>query len=127
MYESTRQPTNPTPLQQALFYEDPAPIKTLQTNLPAYADKFPQWSEHTSAMHQYFLWTALEAEGFGCNLQHYNPLPDQKAAAKWNIPLEWSLKAQLVFGGEEEGARAGLQERSEQPIGERLFIHGGAK
>ncbi|KAK0252144.1 putative nitroreductase [Friedmanniomyces endolithicus] len=111
----------------ALFYEDPAPIKTLQTNLPAYADKFPQWSEHTSAMHQYFLWTALEAEGFGCNLQHYNPLPDQKAAAKWNIPLEWSLKAQLVFGGEEEGARAGLQERSEQPIGDRLFIHGAAK
>ena len=120
-------PLTPHSPQQALFYEDPAPIKTLQTNLPAYADKFPQWSEHTSAMHQYFLWTALEAEGFGCNLQHYNPLPDQKAAAKWNIPLEWSLKAQLVFGGEEEGARAGLQERSEQPIGERLFIHGAAK
>ncbi|TKA63297.1 hypothetical protein B0A55_10379 [Friedmanniomyces simplex] len=109
----------------ALFYEDPAPIKALQSKLPAYADKFPQWSEHTSAMHQYMLWTALEAEGFGCNLQHYNPLPDQKAAAKWDIPLEWSLKAQLVFGGEEEGARAGLQERSEQPIAERLFFHGG--
>jgi len=110
--------------QQALFYEDPNPIKELQSKFPNYADKFPQWSEHTSAMHQYALWTALEAEGFGANLQHYNPLPDQRAAAQWNIPLEWSLKAQLVFGGEAEGARQGLQPRSEQPIEERLFIHG---
>jgi uncharacterized protein len=109
---------------QVLFYEDPEPIKNLQSKFPNYADKFPQWSEHTSAMHQYFLWTALEAEGFGANLQHYNPLPDQKAAAEWNIPLEWSLKAQLVFGGLDQGVREGLSEKSFEPIEKRLFIHG---
>ena len=109
---------------QILFYEDPAPIKKLQSTFAQYADKFPSWSEHTSAMHQYELWTALETEGFGCNLQHYNPLPDQKAAAEWNIPLEWSLKAQLVFGGEESGARENLNTKSEEPIEQRLFIHG---
>ncbi|KAK4950771.1 putative nitroreductase [Elasticomyces elasticus] len=108
----------------ALFYEDPEPIKKLQSTYAQYSDYFPQWSEHTSAMHQYFSWTALEAEGFGCNLQHYNPLPDQKAAAKWNIPLDWSLKSQLVFGGLDDGARDNLKERSEQPIEDRLFIHG---
>ncbi|KAI6914575.1 hypothetical protein KC318_g2896 [Hortaea werneckii] len=109
-----------------LFYEDPEPIKALQTKLPTYADKFPTWSEHTSAMHQYMLWTAMEAEGFGCNLQHYNPLPDQKASAEWKIPLEWSLKAQLVFGGVEQGAREALKAKDEVPMGERLFVHGAS-
>lgn len=36
-----------------LFYEDPADVAKLQEQFPLYADKFPQWSEHTSAMHQY--------------------------------------------------------------------------
>lgn len=42
-------------------------------------------------MHQYMLWTALEAEGLGANLQHYNPLPNQKASEIWKIPLQWDL------------------------------------
>ena len=43
----------------------------------------------------------------------------------WNIPLEWSLKAQLVFGGPQEGARENLAPRAEQQIaGGRLFVHG---
>ncbi len=88
------------------------------------ADKFPQWSEHTSAMHQYMLWTAFESEGLGCNLQHYNPLPDERAAAEWKIPLEWSLKAQLVFGEPQEGAREGLAEKSRKPVEDRLKIYG---
>lgn len=75
-------------------------------------------------MHQYMMWTALEAEGFGCNLQHYNPLVDQKAAEIWDIPMEWSNKAQLVFGGVEPGARENLSTKSEEPIEKRLFIHG---
>lgn len=75
-------------------------------------------------MHQYFLWTSLEAEGFGANLQHYNPLPDQKASEIWNVPLDWSLKAQLVFGGLAEGARDNLKEKTYEPIEKRVFIHG---
>lgn len=105
-----------------LFYEDPKPVHALQEKLPRYADKFPQWSEHTNAMHQFMLWTAFEAEGFGCNLQHYNPLPDQQASEIWNIPLAWSLKAQLVFGAPAEGASPG--EKTFEPIEDRLFIHG---
>lgn len=44
------------------------------------------------------VWTALEAEGLGCNLQHYNPLIDVKVANEWGIDSEWGLKAQMVFG-----------------------------
>ncbi|KIW04550.1 uncharacterized protein PV09_04304 [Verruconis gallopava] len=84
-----------------LFYEDQPTIHSLEERFATYADKFQQWSEHTSAMHQFVIWTALEAEGFGANLQHYNPVVDVKAQKQWNLPEHWSLKAQLVFGGRE--------------------------
>ncbi|KAI9723260.1 MAG: hypothetical protein M1812_001142 [Candelaria pacifica] len=107
-------------LLKILFFEDPAPIKELQTKFATYAEHFPQWSEHTSAIHQYMLWTALEAEGLGCNLQHYNPIIDQKVQDHWKIPTEWSLKAQLVFGK----PAAQPSEKSFKPVEERVFIHG---
>jgi predicted oxidoreductase (fatty acid repression mutant protein) len=72
-------------------------------------------------MHQFALWVALEAEGFGANLQHYNPIVDQKVQAEWNVPQEWALRAQLVFGG--KTGEAG--EKQFKPVeGERLFVHG---
>jgi predicted oxidoreductase (fatty acid repression mutant protein) len=55
---------------QILFYEDSEPIENLKEMFTLYKDKFDEWSEHTSAMHQFVLWTGLEAEGFGANLQH---------------------------------------------------------
>ena len=55
-------------------------------------------SEQTNGMHQYVIWTALEMEGLGCNLQHYNPLIDTRLATEYGVPESWELKAQLVFG-----------------------------
>lgn len=107
-----------------MFYEDPKSVKDLQLKFPIYADRFPQWSEHSNGMHQYALWTALEAEGLGANIQHYNPLPDRKAAETWNIPLEWELKAQIVFGGYEASARDNLPVKTQKPIEDRVFVHG---
>ena len=75
-------------------------------------------------MHQYVLWTALEAEGCGANLQHYNPVIDIKAKEHWKIDMEWSLKAQLVFGGLAEGAREGLKKKDFANAEERIAIHG---
>ncbi|EXJ61715.1 hypothetical protein A1O7_02144 [Cladophialophora yegresii CBS 114405] len=103
-----------------LFYEEPKDVAKLQEQYPLYADKFPQWSEHTNAMHQYVLWTALEKEGFGANLQHYNPLIDEKIASTWNVPQNWSLKAQLVFGK----PAADTYPKTFKPLEERVFIHG---
>ncbi|KKY19638.1 putative nitroreductase family protein [Diplodia seriata] len=104
-----------------LFFEDPAPVKDLQAKFTIYAHHFPTWSEHTSAMHQFALWTALEAEGFGANLQHYNPVVDRKVQDEWNIPQEWQLRAQLVFGGR-ANADAGPKEQT--PLEKRVFVHG---
>jgi predicted oxidoreductase (fatty acid repression mutant protein) len=73
-------------------------------------------------MHQFAVWTALEGEGFGANLQHYNPIIDAKVAAKWNINPEWSLKAQLVFGGKTSGPAG--DPKKQTPLEERLFVHG---
>jgi hypothetical protein len=41
----------------------------MQEAFPLYADRFPEFSAHASGMHQFVAWTALEAEGFGANLQ----------------------------------------------------------
>ncbi|KAF3770644.1 Nitroreductase [Cryphonectria parasitica EP155] len=82
-----------------LFYEDQAVVNAMQERFAIYADRFPVWAGHTDAMLQWATWTALEAEGLGANLQHYNPLIDQRVAAEWNVPADWKLSAQLVFGG----------------------------
>jgi predicted oxidoreductase (fatty acid repression mutant protein) len=71
-------------------------------------------------MHQFVIWTALQAEGLGCNLQHYNPLIDAKVAAQWEVPKDWELNAQLVFG-----VPAGQpEEKSFLPVGERFKVFG---
>ncbi|EXJ87173.1 hypothetical protein A1O3_04132 [Capronia epimyces CBS 606.96] len=103
-----------------LFYEEPKDVAKLQEAFPLYADNFPQWSEHTNAIHQHVLWTALEAEGLGANLQHYSNLIEEKVAAKWNVPGHWSLKAQLVFGT--PAAKPG--EKTAKPVEERVFVYG---
>ncbi|PSK60585.1 hypothetical protein B9Z65_735 [Elsinoe australis] len=88
-----------------LFFESQTAVEKIASQYVAYADKFPQWSEHTSAMHQYALWTAFEAEGLGCNLQHYNPLVDARVKEEYGLDADWQLKGQLVFGGLPEGKK----------------------
>jgi uncharacterized protein len=81
-----------------LFFEDQSVIEELQRKFPLYQDNFPVWSQHTNAMHQFVIWTALEAEGLGASLQHYNALIDERVKAEWNIPESWQLVAQMPFG-----------------------------
>ncbi|GIJ82057.1 hypothetical protein Asppvi_000560 [Aspergillus pseudoviridinutans] len=103
-----------------LFYEDPAHIKPFSEKFATYKEHFQPWAEHSNAMHQYFLWTALESLGFGANLQHYNPLIDGPVAKQWDIPSDWRLIAQLVFGSPE--GEPG--EKTQKPIEERVKIFG---
>lgn len=81
-----------------LFYEDMAVVTEMKSRFAIYADKFDEYSAHTSAMHQLAVWTALEDMGFGASLQHYNPLIDAEVAHQWNIPEQWRLIAQMPFG-----------------------------
>jgi len=91
-----------------LFFEDEDVVKGMQEKFAIYADRFPVWAGHSDAMLQHTLWVALEAEGLGANLQHYNPLVDAKVAETWGLPANWKLSAQLVFGGKtgEAGEKA---------------------
>lgn len=81
-----------------LFFEDQDVVDGLINSFPSYGEKFPVWSQQTSAMHQYVLWTALEAEGLGASLQHYNPLIDSAIQKEWGVPDSWKLVAQMPFG-----------------------------
>lgn len=81
-----------------LFFEEQSTVQSMQNQFPSYSDNFPVWSLESSGMLQYLVWVALEADGFGASLQHYNPLIDQKAAEAWNVPKTWKLLAEMPFG-----------------------------
>ena len=49
-------------------------------------------------MLQFTIWTALEMNGLGATLQHYNPLIDDAVKKQWSIPEKWKLIAQMPFG-----------------------------
>lgn len=102
-----------------LFFEDNNVVAQLQQNFAAYADNFPIWSNQSNGMLQLVIWTALEQEGLGASLQHYNPLIDEKVKQEWNIPEHWRLIAQMPFG--KPTATPG--EKEFQPIEERVKVH----
>ncbi|MFC4651385.1 nitroreductase family protein [Lactococcus nasutitermitis] len=94
----------------ALFFEDQAVVKGLQEQFALYAENFPVWSEQGSGIITVNAWTALSEIGLGANLQHYNPLIDEAVAKEWNIPENWKLRGQLVFGS------------IEAPAGDKTFV-----
>ncbi|KAK0651746.1 Nitroreductase-like protein [Cercophora newfieldiana] len=103
-----------------LFFEDQSVVEGMQSKFAIYADRFPVWATQSTGMLQHILWVALEAEGLGANLQHYNPLVDAKVAETWKLPETWKLNAQLVFGG-----RAGSAgEKAFGPVEEKLKVFG---
>lgn len=81
-----------------LFYEDTEVTKTFMEKFPLYRDNFPVWAQHGSGILQILLWELFTNEGLGANLQHYNPLIDERVAEKWGIPASWQLIAQMPFG-----------------------------
>ena len=93
-----------------LFYEDQDVVKSLQEQFALYADNFPVWSEHSSAIAQFAVWTVLSEQNIGASLQHYNPIVDAEIAEIFDIPANWKLRAQLVFGS------------IEAPAGEKTFM-----
>ncbi|NUG23363.1 nitroreductase family protein [Acinetobacter lactucae] len=97
-----------------LFFEDQDVIKGLQEQFELYADNFPVWSEHSTAIAQFAVWSVLAEQGLGASLQHYNPIIDEKVNTTFNIPTQWKLRAQLVFGSIEgqAGEKAFLDDES---------------
>lgn len=81
-----------------LFFEDMEVVEKMQKDFPRYADAFMSYSDQTSAMHQFAIWTRLEDLGFGASLQHYNPLIDEDIVRTWGISPKWRLVSQMPFG-----------------------------
>ncbi|MFA2964456.1 nitroreductase family protein [Acinetobacter pittii] len=97
-----------------LFFEDQDVVKGLQEQFELYADNFPVWSEHSTAIAQFAVWNVLAEQGIGASLQHYNPIIDEKINAAFDIPAQWKLRAQLVFGSieDEAGEKAFIEDAS---------------
>lgn len=93
-----------------LFYEDQDVVRELQEKYALYADKFPEFSEQSAGMAQFAVWSALADVGIGASLQHYNPLIDQEVSKVWDVPLSWTLRAQMPFGS------------NDKPFPEKTFI-----
>ena len=81
-----------------LFFEDTATVEMTQGKFPQYAMNFPTWAAQANGMLQFAIWTQLEAMGLGVNLQHYNPLIDDRIKECFNVPEGWNLVAEMVFG-----------------------------
>jgi len=103
-----------------LFFEDPAPYEPL-AGFKMYANKFGSWRDQTSGMHQLLVWTALEVEGLGANVQHYNPLIDDEVKETWGIEKDWILVSQMVVG-KPVGDRPA--EKEKKPVKDRYMMIG---
>lgn len=104
-----------------LFYEDEDKLNELQKTAPKYAEHVANWSEQSSGMLQFAIWTALEDMGLGASLQHYNPLIDDTVRRRWLIEKSWRLIAQMPFGTPEQTPEPHTQR---SPIGHRRLIFG---
>jgi len=101
-----------------LYFDNTSTTKSLQEKFPGYADNFPVWANQANGMLQFAIWSSLEAEGLGVNVQHYNPLIDDEVKSTWNIPSEWQLIAEMPFG--EVIAPAGDKEFL--PLDQRMIV-----
>jgi predicted oxidoreductase (fatty acid repression mutant protein) len=101
-----------------LFFEDASVIESLQSQFALYKDNFPVWSQQSSGMHQYVIWTGLEMEGYGASLQHYNELIEVQVKKEWNIPESWKLIAQMPFGK----PKSQPDEKQFQPLEQRIVV-----
>ncbi|MEK4064530.1 MULTISPECIES: nitroreductase family protein [Paenibacillus] len=101
-----------------LFFEDQTVVKSLQENFALYADNFPVWSNQSSGILQFVVWTAFAEAGLGASLQHYNPLIDDEVKTSFDIPAEWKLIAQMPFGK----IATAPGEKEFQPIEDRVKV-----
>ncbi|KAM0437904.1 hypothetical protein ACHAPT_002269 [Fusarium lateritium] len=85
-----------------VFWESGKSIKEAGETHQAAAHMFAEFGDHATGMHQILVWTALELEGLGANLQHLNAIPPVEAAVKkfLDVPEDYKLKAHLNYGDE---------------------------
>lgn len=108
-----------------LWFEDQDSLDGLAAKNPLFGNLVPEWGDCSSGMHQFLVWTAFELEGLGCNLQHFNFMPEFAEAVlkQWDLPPRWQLKSQLVFGEPSDGLKR-RKERTYEPLAGRVRLFG---
>ncbi len=109
-------------MRQIVFWVSEKAVKEAGEQHPSAASAFPQFSEHSNGMAQILLWTALELEGLGANLQHMGAFPNVGEALKkfCGVPEDYSLKAHLNYGDEAQEHPAAPPQKL--PVSEVLNI-----
>ncbi|WP_407890846.1 nitroreductase family protein [Lacticaseibacillus sp. N501-2] len=81
-----------------LYFTDTKVVHQLEKDFTLYADNFATWAEQGQGSAQLNTWVALANNNIGASLQHYNPLIDDEVAKAFDIPENWTLRAQMPFG-----------------------------
>ncbi|KIM99156.1 hypothetical protein OIDMADRAFT_127501 [Oidiodendron maius Zn] len=104
-----------------LFWVRGESIRDAQGQHKSAAHMFDQFGEHQSGMAQILIWTALELEGFGANLQHMASIPPVEDAIRKFVGVsdDYSLKANMNFG---ELAQPHPEVPQKLPINETLTV-----
>lgn len=85
-----------------LFFDDLNVLNQMKEDFPLYKDNVDTFASHSMGILQGNIWNALASVHIGASLQHYNPLIDDEVKKTWNIPENYQLTAQMVFGGIDE-------------------------
>ncbi|KAL5342473.1 Nitroreductase-like protein [Aspergillus crustosus] len=104
-----------------LFWERTTTTAEAATTHKATAHMFSEWGDHAQGIHQILIWTALELEGVGANLQHMNGIPPVEVAIRKfaGVPEDYKLKAHLNYG-DEKGVHP--EKPGKLPIEETLTV-----
>lgn len=81
-----------------LFFYDNNIIEKMKKEYEPYKDNFTPWALQSNGMLQISIWNALTELGLGANLQHYNPVIDQKVKEMFDVDQNYVLLGQMVYG-----------------------------
>lgn len=82
-----------------LLLRDLEAVEQMRKEYATYADEMDNWSWQDLGIAMVNIWNSLAEINVGANIQHYNPLIDDEVKAKWNIPANYQLVGQMVYGG----------------------------
>ena len=82
-----------------LLLRDLEAVERMKKEYATYADEMDNWSWQDLGIAMVNIWNSLAEINVGANIQHYNPLIDDEAKATWNIPANYQLVGQMVYGG----------------------------
>jgi uncharacterized protein len=89
------------------------------------AQHFPTWSENSTGMLQFMVWTALASEGIGASLQHYGAYSEEISAnvlKEFNLPSTWKSTAMMPFGVATGAPGHAGRPKTFNPIEERMKL-----